>query len=350
MAEETVTWVKNKISQPVNRIGWIDECRFLTLFLVIFYHTPPRMEIMTERAMWHILMATFFFVSGICFDGRRLEGISTFVCRRVRRLLLPYFTLSVSIYILWLLGGRCWAGGADMSARWFAPLVELIEGRPSLVAAALWFICALFLCQILFFMLCKIMGSKPMPLLFVSFFLFLVPVLGDWECTRYWQLDYALLFMPFYAVGTCGRTIWLSWMRQKNHFNLQWVISVLIAGCSFVWAAETDSIWIRTLASFGVIPFLLLTSDALFSLCKSRCVSRFVQFVNRYSVAVLAFQSYVIAIVVKGVFFLSGREGAGDWSAKWLIAALSMMATCVLIDILRRFFPWILGERFARKT
>lgn len=338
----------DKISQPINRIGWIDECRFLTLFLVIFYHTPPRMEIMAERALWHILMAYFFFISGICFDSRSLEETKTFVYRRVRRLLLPYFTLSVSIYILWLSGGRYWAGGNDMSARWFDPLVELIEGRPSLVAASLWFVCALFMCQLLFFMLCKMLGNKRMPLLFLCLCLFFVSVFCNWECTRFWQLDYALLFLPFYAVGTCGRTIWLSWMLQKDHFYLQWTMSALFAGCSFVWAAETDSVWIRSSASFGVIPFLSLTSEALFSLCKSR-FSCFMQFVNRYSVAILAFQSYVIAIIVKGVCLLSDQEAVSGLGIKWEIAVLSMMSTCVLIEILRRVFPWILGDGIVPK-
>lgn len=347
MAGAIAIRVKNNIVQPLKRIGWMDECRFLTLFLVIFYHTPPRMEIMTERALWHILMAIFFFVSGVCFDSRKTGDFKTFLLRRIRRLLIPYFTLSLTIYIAWLLGGRCWAGGADMSARWFAPLEELVMGRPSLVAAALWFVCALFMCQMLFLILCKILKDKSLPLLLASFCLLSVPVFGDWECTRYWQLDYALLFMPFYAVGACERAVWLSLMGRQGHFLQQWTVAALVAVCAFVWAAETDSIWVRTFASFGVIPFFLLTSDALFSL-HSDNMSRFVRFVNRYSVAVLAFQSYVIAVIVKGTFFLFGSM-ADSWSTKCWIAVSSMMVTCALIEFLRRVFPWCLGEGTVRK-
>lgn len=182
-----------------SRIGWIDTAKGIGLLCVILGHLSiPYLD--TWIYFFH--MPLFFFLSGFVFSGRKYD-FATFLKKKVRSLVIPYFTLGGGIFL-------------------FFCVVYALEGRPAgdylqmvknfLVQEhywTVWFLACLFLTELIAYGIHATFPEKPLAADAVSI------ALCGFGLLRYrlgwgslpWNLDVALIAQFFFRAGFRFRTV-----------------------------------------------------------------------------------------------------------------------------------------------
>lgn len=105
-------------------------------------------------------LALFFFISGYLFKEKYLDDISTFVQRRAKSLLLPYFLyntfyLAVTVLIA-RLTGKFW--GMPLSFKNFF-ITPFLNGHQFDLSCPLWFVTQLFMTMMVFLFLFRMLRA-----------------------------------------------------------------------------------------------------------------------------------------------------------------------------------------------
>ena len=83
--------------QLTNRIGWIDAAKGIGLLCVILGHLHIPL---VDTWVYFFHMPLFFFLSGCVFSGGKYD-FKTFISKKLRSLVIPYFTLGGGIFLFW---------------------------------------------------------------------------------------------------------------------------------------------------------------------------------------------------------------------------------------------------------
>ena len=179
--------------QLTSRIGWVDTAKGIGLLCVILGHLGiPYLG--TWIYFFH--MPLFFFLSGVVFSGGKYD-FKTFLTKKLRSLVVPYFTLGGGIFL-------------------FFSIVYALEGRPAgdyldmlrsfLIQEhywTVWFLACLFLTELLYYGIHRLCGENP-PLCWIasgSICLFgLIRYRLGWGSLP-WNLDVALVAQFFFHTG-----------------------------------------------------------------------------------------------------------------------------------------------------
>ena len=77
----------------MKRQAWLDYIKFIAMFLVVAYHTPPRCECdghVHELALFNMGAPVFFFAAGYLFNIAKQKNFLNFLLHRARQILVPY--------------------------------------------------------------------------------------------------------------------------------------------------------------------------------------------------------------------------------------------------------------------
>lgn len=324
------------------RIAWLDYVRFLSIFLVILFHTPPRCPLVDDAVILNMRIPVFFCISGFLYSIDKYPSFLRYFLHRAKQILIPYTTFFMVFYALWLCVGRGMVGASEQAIDVTKPIVEFFEGDPKVVVAPFWYIACLFTIQMLYYWIERIF---PRRWVFVVCVLLLL-VAWHLPYVKYWNFSNCLIYMPFYAFGnrfkgyvgsvnfsSGRRTVLLCAMavlsmvmmalveghRQYEFYN----IVMLVAGLMLLPAY----------VSFGK-----LLADRL-----GNC--RVVEFVVMSGTVYLGLQNYFIGftkIVLNHVFY----DGVLDDNA-WLriIIALAVMAAIYPFAwVIDHYIPWFIGK------
>ena len=183
--------------QLTSRIDWVDTAKGIGLLCVILGHLSiPLVDTWVD--FFH--MPLFFFLSGFVFSGRKYD-FPTFLKKKVKSLVVPYFVLGGGIFLFWCalyaLEGR--------------PVGDYLEmGKHFLVQEhfwTVWFLACLFLTELIYYGIHRLFGSKPLRSTAVS------TAVCAFGIARYrlgwgslpWNLDVALVAQFFFHLGFCFR-------------------------------------------------------------------------------------------------------------------------------------------------
>ena len=179
------------------RIRWIDAAKGIGLLCVILGHLHIPL---VDTWVYFFHMPLFFFLSGFVFSGGKYD-FQTFLKKKLRSLVLPYFTLGGVIFLFWC-------------------LLYVMEGRPGddylqmlknfLVQEhfwTVWFLACLFLTELIYYGIHRLLGKKPLVATAAS------TALCAFGIARYrlgwgslpWNLDVALVAQFFFHLGFCTR-------------------------------------------------------------------------------------------------------------------------------------------------
>lgn len=148
-------------------------------------------------------LALFFFISGMLFKEKYLDDTLTFVKRRVKSLLVPYFLYEIFyVIVTWLIfhfTGKWW--GEQLTIKNLL-LTPFLNGHQMDLSCPLWFVPQLFITMITFLFLMKglfkITNNKFVHLAIFSLFGFLsIPVIKNIEMTAINLLIFRTVFSMF---------------------------------------------------------------------------------------------------------------------------------------------------------
>ena len=182
------------------RIIWIDNAKFIGIFVVVLGHLTPNMELQTFIYSFH--MPFFFLLSGITFNARENSFVSFFK-KRFKAILVPYIFFGLITYFYWLFIARYYGADARIIIPWYKPLIGMLYSAGSakwlIHNIPLWFLTCLFLTQLLFFLILKTVKFKKIvfPLLFILAYLF-----SYFNSAKLmWSINVVPVATMFFAIG-----------------------------------------------------------------------------------------------------------------------------------------------------
>lgn len=188
-------------------------------------------------------LALFFFISGMLFKEKYLSDACTFIKRRVKSLLFPYFLYEIFYVIvtcvIFHFTGKWWGESLTLKNLTLTPF---LNGHQMDLSCPLWFVPQLFITMIafLFFLkgLFKITNNKFAHLAVFSIFGFLsIPVIKNIEMTSINLLIFRTVFSMFFVyLGY----FYMHHIKDKfDIFTIKWLGAIIIFQ-SILWMFNRD--------------------------------------------------------------------------------------------------------------
>jgi len=315
------------------------------MFLVVAYHSPPRLEVLDEVFIFNLRMPVFFAMAGFLFNAKKYNTFGKYLKQRAKQIIVPYIVFFVFFYVLWLVVGRRMVGGEEMAVPPLQPLWEFVMGRPEVVVQTFWYLACLFTIQIIYYWIQRWTKGywRFVVALALNLSLFVLPD-ADWM--RTWNFDRALVFMPLYAFGDCFRDYikQVDFSRTGQTFA---IILLALVGCGALYfgrqAVPKSTFYVlRVEVALMLLPAVLAIFKAI---AKRLPISPAARTVVITGTIYLAFQNYFIGII-KIILTKCCGEGIFDehiW-LKLVIALVVMVAIYPFAAFINRRMPWALGK------
>lgn len=343
-------------TQAPEREIWIDALKGWGMLLIVVGHVWS----LSDVPVWYIWIFSFhvplfFFAAGLTLKPGAVP-FTTFLRRRARTLLLPYFVYALLGYVFYVLGYFAAQAAGKTVAQFgyglWQPFMGIFYGSVGdglLVNSPLWFLVALFVSQaavqvlnsahqlqtssryavlLVFFLIAAVIQEQinpPFSLLPAMGAAIFIQVgltfrqhdpVSQWMASRKWMVFLGLLGITLFsptngAVGLAGPTI--------NQPVLFLIFALAGIGMSVLMVRLASARWQSALA-----------------------------FVGRYSMGILVLHM----LAIKGVkVVLSIATGTSldvmEHSLPW--GALVLLVACLLmwpaIAVIERWLPWTLGHR-----
>lgn len=326
------------------RVAWLDYVRFLSIFLVILYHTPPRFSLVDDAILWNLHVPVFFCISGFLYNREKVKTIKNLIVHRGKQLLIPYTTFFIFFYILWIIIGRNLLGNEEKAIDILKPIYEFIGGCPTIIVATYWYIACLFTTQIIYFIIESFFSNNRK--LFV-FCVVLSIISWYFPNIKYWNFSNGmLLYLPIFAFGNCFKSYLknISFSSEQKGLKLCTVAFLAMSIMMLLDEYKKYEFYstVKIFAEMAMIPAYVSFSKLLAGKFGR---NRVVEFVVVSGTVYLGLQNYFIGFI-KIVLNRALYDGVIDDNA-WLrlvIAIVVMAAIYPVAWFIDRYIPWFIGK------
>ena len=208
------------------KYDWIDIAKGLGILLVVYGHCQPVFPV--ARFIYAFHMPLFFFISGFLFKNKQ-KDFQRFIKEKAKRLLIPYFTISLLSIPVQYVRFRMGEVETFTSKKLFIGLFNLngtvIYNRP------LWFLMCLFVCLCLFYFISKmkfIYQAVIVTILFtIGYYLSLISLRLPFS------IDISFLALFFIFIGYQSKSVIL---KLKDQSTMIHIVLFLVFGflCFYV--------------------------------------------------------------------------------------------------------------------
>ena len=327
-----------------DRQPWLDYVRCFSIFLVILFHTPPRLPILDDAVILNLRVPVFFCISGFLFSTERATQSVRYLLRRCRLILVPYTVFFLFFYALWLVVGRTLVGAEEQAIPIVRPLAEFVMGNPHVVVGPFWYLACLLSMLLIYYGLSRIVPTAwmlPVCLLLAVAACFLPKV-------QVWNVSNALMFLPFYALGNSFRPL-LAQMRFSGTAST--VQLCLLAAISIAVMVAMKTLGVNDPATYNVVRIGAGLMVIPAYLCAGRWLAerygrrRWIEVMVMGGTIYLALQNYAIGIIKIGMnhAFYAGVMDDHAW-LKPVVAIVVAAAIYPAAWWLLKHAPWVLGK------
>ena len=339
----------------------IDILRGMAIILVIIGHILYTPHVI-RAWLYTFHVPLFFLCSGILFAPDHYPRFRDFLLSRVRSLLIPLFSLGV---LTWL----CQVGMTNLIclnpvispdfAVPFDPVKQILSlllgDRTHTYYFSLWFLYALFLGELLFYFLVKLIKRRWYGyVLLMLFGMGLQYLISQHVEGTYWSVDLLPVCICFLAAGFLYRLLFF----EKKKKLPTWLLPVFaLLSLLFFWLNRPGGDQVNLFyEQIGNPLFYLIAALSGSLLCMILAqllgVCRPLEFFGRNSLVSYAFQNQVfIPMMLVLVNLLSNRneELFSGKTFKWIVSLCATLLLCVLFSVLiNRIAPWMAGKRRRR--
>jgi fucose 4-O-acetylase-like acetyltransferase len=197
---------ENLRPQPHGRIGWVDTIKVFAIFTVFLGHKTDCAALETIIYSFHIPL--FFWVSGYVFNLKKHPDFRSFLRRRFRTLMVPYFVFAALSFAFWLVVVHSLSvRGNVFSIDPWPPFAGIFYGVGSgpwhpPMDVALWFLPCLFITDIYFWFINRHLDNPKTRI--AALCLFCIAGLLWSRAMPFrlpWSADVALCAVIFYTAG-----------------------------------------------------------------------------------------------------------------------------------------------------
>lgn len=336
------------------RIHWIDVLKGIGILLVALSHQQSPLKLY----IFSFHMPLFFFISGFVYHRHRQTPLGRYVKRRAQTIAAPYFYFSLLTWPFWVLVGRRYGHDAHYQVSNFKPLLGTLygngHGQWMLHNIPLWFLACLFTTSVLFALIYR--AGKTNRRLALS--LVLLSVLGYLDSLYMpvrlpWAFDVALTATVFYGAGFLFCALRPTGFTVGRAGGAGWLVLSLgvVALCTWLNTRvdmntnRYGNVFLFYLGAFGGI-----AGCAALAMWIGK--STVLEYLGRNSLIIFAFHSVGSSFAKAPVHFLfktpiETTHGSLAWAL--VFAAGSVLFTIPVIEIINRFFPFLIGRARRRE-
>ncbi len=347
---------ENRPPAPHGRIGWIDTLKAFAIFSVFFGHKTNCAVLETIIYSFHIPL--FFWISGYLFNVKKHPNFRTFLRRRFRTLMVPYFIFASLSFAFWFLVVRSLSvRGNVLSIDPWQPFAGIFYGVGSgpwhhPLDIALWFLPCLFITDIYFWFINMRLGSPKARIAALCLFCFTGLLFSRVLPFRLpWSADVALCAVIFYTAGYyTGRND-----SFLSHVTLRWKsVAIILLGALNILLALANGKADMNYNFYGN-PFFFF--GAAFSgilfwylIIRETREFRFISYLGKNTIILIGMAG-ISSFVLRGLSYLlfndllvGDKFGLVD-SLFYSILEIALIVP--VIYMINRFAPFILGRHPA---
>lgn len=334
------------------RIEFVDHTKGICIILVVMSHIGGPFDRMdNHNIIASFRMPLYFFISGIFFKS--YEGFWGFFIRKINKLIIPFLFFYVGAfmakYIIW----KIMPGAFQLPVEWSDLLVifhnhDLIDFNPPI-----WFLLALFNCNIIFYLVHSL-RNKHLPLMFaLSIIIGIIGfTFGKLRIELPLYIDVAMTALPFYVAGF--------WIRRYNFFlqphRFDKFIPIFVAVAIVVMYFIASKVGMRTNSYQGNI-FQFYTSAfsgilAIMLIGKRFKKAPVISYLGRYSVVTLGVHAFILHFCHKVFDKLIHNEWILAFVLLFVVLGISYALTPIIVRIMPQFVAqkdFFSTKKFAKK-
>lgn len=338
--------------QPKQRIAWLDIAKAIAIFLVVLGHTLRGGAV--QRILYSFHVAAFFLLSGMtCRTDRLKERIKN----DFLRIMVPYYSFSVISILIFLFLGKFAADALERTVNtslrhnllgmlYACPL----DGRLKF-NMPLWFLPCLFATKMLYYGLSKLCRGKQASVLLCSLTLAAVGV----AYTRLngtglpFHLSVALKMLAFFSFGR-ALFLWLPAIEDRLAGYKAAIAGFALLALTAVVALIAPAVdyahdIFQNIASFLVTSVAGSLGICLVSMALGRCKA--LEYIGRSTLAILVMHKFPVLLfqtIGPQKSLLAQYDSVGGILLAVAVALITIVMCLVAEWIIRRFFPFLLGD------
>lgn len=329
---------------------WVDYAKFLSIFLVVYFHSPPVLSGFAGIFLHLIRIPCFFFLAGLLFKFDKYPTFKQYFIHRSKQLLIPYFCFFILFYTYWLIIGRKTGVADDWAAPFYQPIVEYLRGTPRLVCMPLWFVPCLLVMQCVFYLVFK--RIKRLWAVLLLFLFPFIPLLVNLENTPC-SLDAVCRGIPFYGMASLYKNEIFQFVEKGKNRIAAFVSLSINLLLSFLLTHQQNDFGQALIELFG--SFTILLPVLILMKWTANFVGRslFVEKMSRNAIIILAFHTYSIIIIQKLILLYSNEPVVffeGKYILKLIIASGSMLSMILPVWFINKYTPFVLGAKIRKPT
>ncbi len=324
--------------EQLKRIDFVDLTKGICIILVVMAHVGGAFDKLDQHSMISCFrMPLYFFISGIFFKS--YEGFFGFFIRKINKLVIPFLFFYLTSFLLKYIVWRIAPGELIKLPVSFKELLvmfqfhDLIKFNPPI-----WFLLALFNCNILFYLVHSL-RKKHLPLMFLVTILIGTAgfMMGKYSIELPLYMDVAMTALPFYVAGF--------WIRRYNFFLFphrfdKLIPLFIVASLVFTYLFGSNP-GMRTNHSEGnYFQFYAAAFAGIFMImlfCKRFKKVKVVSYLGRYSVITLGVHAPILVFARPVIEKYIHNEWAVAIVLLLVILTICLAATPVLIKVIPQF-------------
>ncbi|TGX82101.1 hypothetical protein E5358_08565 [Palleniella muris] len=314
------------------RIVWVDICKGLGILMVMIVHTGVS-SLSTQLNSWMLsfVMPLFYMLSGMMFNPDKYDTFSKYFNRRFQTLVLPFLVLNTTLFCLAKLINL-----SNVQPHW----TELFTG-----VLAMYFIRALFVSEIWYYLLQRFVERKSVRLLVVVMAIIFCDVLrgvipeyiGD---TRNEAIGVVLPSMPllYYAIGQLFRTKIISLDIDSLKLSVILFIMLISIGASLILIPICKSYLYILPAGTGIIT--IVSCSMLLSRYLKDGLVNTVTYIGTNTLIVVAFHQ----IIYNGMKVFTQYWHLTKTVDALIRIGVMFIVLVIIIEGVNKYLPWVVGK------
>ena len=299
------------------RIDFVDLTKGVCIILVVMAHVGGAFEQLDTNSMLSCFrMPLYFFISGVFFKS--YEGLLGFILRKINKLIIPFLFFYLSAFLMKYIVWKIAPGVFQLPVSWNELLVvfhghDLIKFNPPI-----WFLLALFNCNILFYLI-HFLREKHLPVMFAVTILIGCAgfYLGKLQIELPLYIDVSMTALPFYLVVMYFTATFVG-MRTNNY---------------------TGNIFQVYIAAFAGIFMIML-------LCKKVKKIKVVSYLGRYSIITLSIHGPILHFLGP----LVSRYIHNSWAQASALLLITLSICLLLTPVFLKVIPQMVAQKDLLKV
>lgn len=332
------------------RVYWVDILRGLAMFLVVYGHTSKSEEI--KHIIYSFHMPLFFIISGMSNVFQKNLPLKDFLKKKIKTLIIPYFLLNLALLPL------SYYNGSIGAIKQFTILEFLLGilysnnlGCYDSPSNATWFITTLFLVEILFYFLKKVLKTDK-DLIHVVGIIGLAGYansIAKWQYDGPWHIQVVFTAIVFYYIGY----IFMKNIDKINNIlNSKTkiiVTSILLSGIGF-YCAMTNTRVSMTADKYGSILYFYIAVLSFSFAIALICMKFFdkdlkvINYIGKNTLLWLAIQIPIIRLTQYMFPIFKARE-----RYTLLLAIIVYFAIIPISMLVNKLLPFLVGKSYRKK-